>query len=979
MALAIGTAAVITASLPSAPAFAEEMLEEVVVTGTRIRVPGTVSSSPIFSVGSEEISMTQEVEVEKILRNLPVTIPGDGQNVNNGTGGAASINLRGLGTQRNLVMTNGLRMTPYNYNGIVDTQVIPTALIDRVDIITGGASAVYGSDAIAGALNFVMKDDFEGVDFRTQQSETGEGDGMVRNMSLTLGSNLDGGRGNVSMNITWQDREAVLLGQRPLGNIGIDTASGANLAEFLAGVSAPTTDNCSPGSGAVQSGGSTTSIPTRMQIVGATGTFGQYRDDRTLGSQCSVFNFNPFNYYQTPQEKYSGYVSANYEIDDAVNVYSRFQYSNVTVRQQVAPSGTFGQPFRVPVANFYMSQNAQAKQLILDTANAAVTAGDLVPGASAGSGVFEDPNGNGIVDDGDYLLMVMRRRTLELGTRSENYDSDHFQFVTGVEGDVFEDFHYNMVFQYGETNRTTVRGGYTNLTNIGNALDSVDGVTCANGDPTCVPIDLFGGFGTITPAMAGYAQAIALQQQTYDQLVFNASFGGVLQGAKLPTADNALAFDIGFETREENGALEPDECLKLAPASCQGGAGGNILPISGGYKVDEFFVEAIMPLIEGADFAQSLNLELGFRASDYSSTGSADTWKVGLNWRPIDSLLVRVMQQQANRAPNVGELFSPVTTGLDNAKLDPCSVANVANIDAALTALCISTGMTAGQVGTVQDVISGQVTLFSGSDPTNPPSPEEADTMTVGFVWTPELDFVQNTVITLDYYDIDIKDVIGNFSAQEILDGCYGAGLAEQCSKVNRIGGDLTISGAGINLFTTNLDYLQASGLELGVKFDIDLGGMGNLNIGANVHKYLTQESQSSITTPVIDCKGYFSTDCDPVSELRWTSRATWNWNKLTVSGSWRHIGSVDITPVQAASVFSQFRTIDAYDYIDLYAAYDVLENVSVNFGIDNAFDEDPPVLGNEAGDTSSNSGNTFPSNYDTLGRIFTVGVNVTF
>ena len=974
---ALTTAAVIGASIsvPSAPVLAEEVVEEVIVTGTRIRAPGIVSSSQITSIDSEEILLQQQPEIEKILRDLPITIPGDGQNVNNGTSGAATINLRGLGANRNLILMNGQRMTPYNYNGQVDTQVIPTALVQRIDVVTGGASAVYGSDAIAGALNFVMKNDFEGVDLQINSSQTGESDGENDNISLTLGSGLADGKGNVAMNITWNERKAVLLGQRPLGTLGIDTETGANLDAFYAGESASDTPNCSPGTGAVTAGGSTTSIPTRVQIVGAGGTLGQFRDDRTIEDECSVFNFNPFNYYQTPQEKYSGMVIANYEISEAANVYSRFTFSNVTVRQQVAPSGTFGQPFDVPVDNFFFSD--QARAFVVDAANASVTSGALVAGV--GSGSWQDNNANGVVDSGDYLPMVLRRRTLELGTRSENYDTDHFQFVAGVNGDVFDDFNYDVSFQYGETNRTTVRAGYTNVTNIQNALESTDGVTCANGDSTCVPIDLFGGFGTITPAMAGYAQAIALQQQKYDQLMVSASFGGILSGVQMPTADSPVAFNIGYESREENGSLEPDECLKLAPRSCQGGAGGNLLPIAGGFKVDEFFAEAIVPLVAGAAFAESLTLEVGYRDSDYSITGSASTWKAGLNWRPVDQLMIRVMQQEANRAPNVSELFSPITTGLDNAKLDPCSIANVANIDATLSALCVSTGMTVAQVGTVQDVISGQITLLTGSDPVNPAKPEEADTLTFGAVWTPSFSMVDDLTITADYYDIEVEGYIGNFSAQEILDACYVAGLASQCSKINRIGGDLTIAGAGINLFTTNLDYVQAEGIDLGVSFGIETGEMGYLNVSTTIHKYLTQESQSSSLTPVIDCKGYYGTSCDPVSDMRWTARATWTYDKFTVSALWRHIGEVDILPNEADSVYADFRSIDSYDYIDLYAGYQVLDNVSLSFGIDNAFEEDPPVVGNEAGDTSSNNGNTFPSNYDTMGRIYTAGVRVTF
>ena len=254
----------------SVPVFAQdnEKIEEVMVTGSHIKAAGIESSSPITSISSTEIMFQQEPEIEKILRSLPITVPGDGQNRNNGTAGAATVNLRGLGSERNLILMNGRRMTPYNYNGRVDTQVIPTALVRNIDILTGGASSVYGSDAIAGAINFQMKNDFEGVDLSVISSQTGESDGETNTISLTLGSNLDGGRGNVAMNITWVDRNAVKLGDRPLGLLGIETDSGANYDKFLDGDIPTDTENCSPATGAVTAGGSTTSIPTSAQIVG---------------------------------------------------------------------------------------------------------------------------------------------------------------------------------------------------------------------------------------------------------------------------------------------------------------------------------------------------------------------------------------------------------------------------------------------------------------------------------------------------------------------------------------------------------------------------------------------------------------------------------------------------------------------------------------------------------------------------------------
>lgn len=948
-------------------------VEVIAITGSRIRAPGVESSSPIFSLGEEEIGYFQQPEFERIIRSLPATIPADGGNVNNGTAGAATIDLRGLGAERNLVLLNGKRMVPFNFNGEVDTATIPTALIDRIDVVTGGASAVYGSDAIAGAVNVILKNDFSGVQIDVNHSQSDENDGDQDNLAITIGSNFDDDRGNAVLSVSWMERDQLLLGDRSLGQLGINSNTGAGLDDFLQGQGPAAPPEGCGGPFVVDfvnGSGSTTAIPTRFELIG-TGVSGQFREDRTLGEQCSRFNFNPFNFYQTPAERYSATAMARYDINDEVEAYATFNYTNTTVEQQVAPSGTFGSSFQLPLYNPFISD--QALGFIIDGANGAVADGSLVDGGS-----WIDANANGVVDTEDTLSVRLRRRTLELGPRTERYDSDIFQITTGFRGTLYADWGFDFSYQYGESNRTTVRDGYTNVSNINDALDTRDGVTCAVGG-TCVPIDLFGGFGTITEEMAGYATAIALQQQKYEQEIISFVVDGPVDFVELPTAGAPLAMSFGFESREETGLLEPDECLKEAPSSCQGGAGGNLLPIEGGYKVDEFFFEGILPIFDGQAFAESMDLEFGFRSSDFDTVGTTESWKIGVNWRPVEPVLLRIMQQQANRAPNVGEIGSPVVTGLDNAVLDPCSVANAGNIDATLEQLCISTGMSAAQVGVIPDIISGQINTFDGSNPNDLPGAEEADTFTAGVVFTPEFDWARNFMFSVDYYDIDISDIIGEFSAQEILDACYVAGVQSECDKIIRVGGDLTGSAAGVERFTTNLNFLRAEGIEIGFNIGIELGAMGDLEFSGNINKYLTQESQSSDLTPVLDCKGFYGTSCDPLSDLRWIQRTTWTKDDWTVSLLWRHIDSVDVEPGERDLRFEAFRNIDSYDYFDLFASYSLTENVTFTLGIDNMFDEDPPVLGNDVGDTSSNSGNTFPSNYDVLGRLYKAGVKLTF
>lgn len=953
---------------------AADQVEKIQVTGSRIRSANAVSTSPIATIGEIEIEQQQQPEIERIFRNMPATVPGDNSNINNGTGGAATVNLRGLGSNRNLVLMNGKRIVPFNTAGTVDTSTIPTALIERVDIVTGGASAVYGSDAISGAVNVILKNDFEGAELELAHSRTAEADAQTKNATFTVGGNFDDDRGNAVLSVSWLNRDPLLLGQRSLGNYGISTISGANLDNFLNGVAPtpPADPTCGGPDVVAVGGGSPTGIPTRLGIVGlgAAGA-GQFRDtgDFIVGPICSQFNFNPYNYYQTPAKRYSGTAMANYHLENDATLYGTFNFTNTSVSQQVAPSGIFNTPFMVPLANPFLS--AQAQGALIGAANANI-------GALTAS-TWRDENENGIVDAPDYLQMQVARRTPELGPRSTSFNTDQFQFITGVEGLIDDTWAYDVSIQHGETNRVDTNAGYTNVANIANALDAVSTDVCNNGDSSCVPLNVFGGFGTITPAMAQYASATAFATTSYQQRVFSAAIDGPFESVVSPFADTPLAMSFGYEYREEVAFYNPDECLKLAPASCLGGAGGNSLPVGGSFKVNELYTEGKLPLIENATLVDVLELEFGYRHSNYDTVGENGSWKLGLAWKPADELLIRVMRQAATRAPNVGELYAPLTSGLDNADMDPCSIANAANIDDTLRARCISTGMTAAQVGAVNDIAAGQINVFSGSNPNALPDAEKAATVTAGFVWTPEFDTVKRTQLSVDFYDIDVSGYIGTNTPQEVLDGCYELGIASQCSLIKRIGGNLEISGAGIQSYTTNLSYLRTRGLEVAFNFGFDLGSMGMLDFNSNINKYLKAERLTSSVSEVIDCKGFYGTNCTPQHDLRATQRASWNYEDYSLSLFWRYLGKIERETAQQAGSFDAFDRISSYSYFDLFGSYAATEDVTLSLGVDNLFDKSAPVVGDAAASTAYNSGNTFPAYYDMLGRAYRMTVNIKF
>jgi outer membrane receptor protein involved in Fe transport len=964
---------------------AADELAEIVVSGTRIAVAGLNSSSPIYSVEAAQIEQLQQPEVEKIFRLLPITLPADGQNTNNASNGAATIDLRGMGPQRNLIMMDGKRLTPFNTGGQIDTQQIPTALIERIDIITGGASAVYGSDAVSGAINFIMKRDFEGIEIDSNYSQTDVGDGKIKNTNITWGANGADGRSNFVLNLNWSDREEILLGARTIGRLGIDSETGLNLDNYRAGrTPAPAAAGCGGPDSVAIGGGSPTTLPTRVAIAGGP-PLGQFREDGTLGADCSEFNFNPYNYFQTPQKRFGGIAMGRFDLNETTEVYGRVSISSTDVNTQVAPSGYFASPAWTPLANPFLT--AQARSAIIAAAEAGRTAIDPmgVPAPTVNTaGDFpnwRDLNGNGVVDAADDLLISYRRRTVEVGPRSQDFNSDTWTLQFGVRGKFLEGWSYDLWAQRGEVEREITYDGYTNIAAFENAVNAVSRTQCRGGVPGCAPVNMFGGFGSITPEMASYIGVNAIETQRYEQTIAGATVAGSFENVKTAWTDKPLGVSVGLEYREEKGRHNPDACLRTPPASCLGGAGGTTLPISGKFDVQEIFGEAILPLVADKVGMQSLDLELGYRFSDYTPSGANKTWKYGLNYRPVDSFLFRVMQQRAARAPNISEIASPVRSTLSNVTLDPCSIANAMGINATLAARCMSTGMTAAQVGTVEDIAAGQVASFAGTDLANLPKPELADTLTLGVVWTPSFEGrVSNVSVALDYYDIDVQGVIGNFGAQEVLDGCYQFGLSDICRLIVRVGGTLTLPGAGLNQLTRNLDYLRTEGVELGASFTLNLGNAGKVRFDTNYNKYLTQEFQSLGVLGVTECLGLYGKTCgNPLPDTRWVQRANWTKGPFDLALIWRHLGETQVEAAQRSATFDPFERIDATDYIDLSAGWRFNDQVRARVGITNLTDEDPPAIGNATGSTATNVGNTFPAVFDPVGRVLSFSVVVTF
>ena len=399
-------------------AYAQETLEEVVVTGTRIRTPGVIANSPIASVSAESIQLQQPINVEEIIKVLPGALPGIGSGTNNGNGGGATINLRGLGATRTLVLVDGRRVVPFDLNSQVDTNVIPVSLIERVDIVTGGASAVYGADAVSGVVNFLLKRDFEGVDLSYGYGTSEESDAKRQRVDLTMGTNTADGKGNVVISLGYTDTDELLQGDRPFGLVSRNSVSG-------------------------NADGSATAIPVVITapLVGQINT-----TNGRIEAYNRPFNFNPQNFYVTPVERYQATMLGRYEINDNVEVYAQGMYTRSDVGTQLASSGTFLNSYLVPIGNPFIPQPAREQLCALPTVNI--------------------PLANCVVGNTQEVRMSLGRRITELGPRLNDFANKMFQYTVGVRGDIAGSWAYDAYWQHGESDQIQTRGNWGSLSKV---------------------------------------------------------------------------------------------------------------------------------------------------------------------------------------------------------------------------------------------------------------------------------------------------------------------------------------------------------------------------------------------------------------------------------------------------------------------------------------------------------------------------------
>ncbi len=984
--------AVALAAAQSAIAQQAAELEEVVVTGTRITRPDLVSNSPISTVTAEQLEQLNVINLENQLRQLPQFLPGATEYINNGNPGAATINLRGLGSNRTLVLMDGKRLPPFGTSGAVDINLIPSAIVERVDVVTGGASAVYGSDAVSGVVNFITKKDFSGLQLDYNTSQYGEGDGQVQNAAITAGGKFADDRGSAIISFGYTKRDEVLQGDRDYSNYNLFASDGyryaGNWYEYSSDIL-----------GTDRRLGSSNAGATRARVRSATGGFvtrfftpnGQLVSSAGLGqySPNASFNYNPYNYFQVPQERWSAYASVDFDVTDSLEVYGRLFAVNSDVPTQLASSAYFGgstATFKINLDNPFLSA-AQRTALI-----AAYNAEAAFP--IAGEPAHGPFNPNAAPGTQLVTLNGLRRRLIELGPRVGISESKTIQMTAGLRGDIGETgWSFDTSAQFGRVSRLD---GLQNDVSIDRARKAIiaiqtpDGIKCVSGGD-CAPINLFNGNGDIyrdsgipmtgamTKAGLDYIRASYYSTQVTEAKSASASVSGEVASIKLPSAESGLGLAFGADWNEFNSDFRPDDLTQFGGAM---GQGGTAPPLAGRVDSRELFAEAYLPLASGQAGIENLALEAGFRASDTNLAGSFETWKFGVEYTPVAGYRFRAMLQKAVRAPNIGEQYAPLSFGLTEVRSDPCAgAAPVTNT--ALRAKCIAQGAPLSQIGSISPPAAQQAASIGGGAVALGITlkPEEADTFTVGLQINPES--IPGLSASLDYYDIEIDGGIGAYGAQEILDNCFNNNLNQFCSLVKRNSvGELEGDGFGVIQEVRNLSVITAKGIDYSIGYNLELGEY-KVALGLSGSHTLESAFQSSPASPIIECEGVYGDTCgNPTPTDRATLSVGVTWRSLSATAFLRHISAVDVQARQddrdqkGRSIYL-IESIPSYNYLDLSVSWRWNDALRVTLAAQNLLDRDVTVVGNIPG--ANTAPNAYVDTYDPLGPRYSLGVSYKF
>ncbi|NVM76703.1 outer membrane receptor protein involved in Fe transport [Duganella sp. SG902] len=1006
--LAAGIAGAAHAQEDAAPqSNAEE--NKVVITGSRLVNRGFLAPTPVNVVDATELKVSGTQNLENLLNDTPQFTANQLNSPTANTvqagqpSGTSTLNLRNLGPTRNLVLVNGRRFAITGPDFTTDINTIPTALVKRIETVTGGSSAVYGSDAISGVVNFILRDNFEGAEINVQGNWDQPTRTPTKSIDLTVGGNFNNNKGNAVLSVNFQDRQGMTrgdLGGYSLPSLGDGCVTAASWSATGPGtpLSVPSGQTClSAGGrpGLVYSGSST--VPTgrigNLPLYGSSSSNAALdaamaaaglRNMTSLGAifdptgkvvrpytTADAFDLGPQSYVVTPQKRWVANAFAHYNFNEYATGYTEVHFSNNTANVQIAPAGA-GANFLVNTNNPYLSAPMQEVLRQLDLKESGTSR------ITNGSQTLTTTPGDGLA------ILNLNRRLTDVGNRFAATDHSTFRIALGLKGklnDVSEnyltDLKYDMYYTNSRTTESQFQSGSISLSRYQNAILSQGGAA-----PVLNP------FGQNITAAAASAVSIASNSSiTAEQQGLAAN----LTGRLLELPSGPVDFSTGVERRHAFSRYSPDAYLSSGDVSGWNAARAT----SGESTVKEIFGEARVPLLSDKPFAKNLSLSGAFRRSDYDveSVGTVWTNSVGTEWTPVDSLTFRAQKQKSIRAPNVGELFGGQGTNGPTAT-DPCSSRQpAAQQTAAVRALCVATGVPANLVFDQSVQPTNFITQIVGGNPNL--KAETSHTTTVGAVFAPKS--VQGLQLSLDYYKITLDDAIstlGGGGIQSVLNLCYNTiqnANSVYCKAINRDPLTGQIAAPSYVMTTAaNIGGIKTQGYDLAghYGFRSSWGLMGadtrwNIDTNWTYVKELTFTPIQDLPNITNQCVGSFGQTCgQPVPKWKGTARLTMNSGKLMLSARARYIGSVTVdTYVLPSTSGGSAPALDtltnpkikAYTYLDLTAGYDFTKSVSLTAGIRNVLDKEPPVLGS----SQLPANNTIAATYDPLGRNLFFSLNV--
>ncbi len=908
----------------------EEHVDEITVTGSRIARRDFSAPSPIVTLDTAELQLSGTTTVEDLLNTLPQVIADRDRTTNSG-GGTAAINLRGMGIGRTLIMLNGRRFSASQIGGAVDVNNIPAALIERVEVVTGGASAVYGSDAVVGVVNFIIDDDFDGLEINAQYDITHEGDGQTFDLSVSGGTQFAGGRGHVTGFLNYHERQSLLGGDREFTSVVIGEDDGHLVEE---------------GSSAVPEGAILfpetiiDGVPINRVLFNRDGTL------RPANFPEDLYNFAPYNYLQVPLERTVAAAFLQYEFNASLRGELEMLYAHNEIAQQLAPT-----PF-----SFFGSVSIDSPFLPPETRQ-----------------VFSDsfdPDGDGLAE------FFMRRRLQEMEPRRLEDMRDVIRLLAGLDGEMTDAWKWQAYYSYTETDVDPLLLNAVSASRFEQAL-LIDPLTGGCLDPSngCVPANIYGA-GNLSPEAAEFLRIGTLEnEEQIEEQIASVVFTGELWS--LPAG--ALGAAAGLEWRRLEALFMPD------PAALAGDVVGfrSDQPAIGATEVKEVYAEVLVPLLADLAAAKYLAVEAGARSSDYSTAGTVETWKLGVEWMPTESLRFRAMYQETIRAPSVLEIFEVPRQDIRerfNPVTDLCS-ASRDPVGNGLTDVCVAQGLDPALVGVFEAPDRNFVTFFTGGNPDL--EPEESKSVTLGFVLQPTN--IAGVSFSLDYFDIEINDAIADIEA-----GALAACFALKDPNSNLCSGyvrDASGRIAEANNYPRNVAVQRSEGVDLQLHYSLDAPSLAlfddfaNLDLTLNGTWYMTNGSQADPLTPFFDCAGYYGPTCafssfGTLPEFKTTMRLTYASGPLTASLRWRWIDGMKNSEPIFTALFNlpdpvlAIPEIGSKSYFDLSGTYDFSDSVTVYGGANNLFDTGPPLL---AGAQTNH--NTDPSTYDAIGRQYFLGI----